>query len=49
MAEWFQSNGLLLGLALLDGLAYAALGRSGYEKEARVLEEARASDPRFCF
>jgi branched-chain amino acid transport system permease protein len=25
MAEWFQDNGLLLGLALLDGLAYAAL------------------------
>src|SRR5689334_15802281 len=25
MAEWFDQNGLLLGLALLDGLAYAAL------------------------
>src|SRR3954466_9049960 len=25
MAEWFSENGLLLGLALLDGLAYAAL------------------------
>jgi branched-chain amino acid transport system permease protein len=25
MAVWFQDNGLLLGLALLDGLAYAAL------------------------
>jgi branched-chain amino acid transport system permease protein len=25
MAEWFADNGLLLGLALLDGLAYAAL------------------------
>lgn len=25
MTEWFTENGLLLGLALLDGLAYAAL------------------------
>src|SRR6478672_3888460 len=25
MVEWFTDNGLLLGLALLDGLAYAAL------------------------
>ncbi|RVT97566.1 branched-chain amino acid ABC transporter permease [Rhodovarius crocodyli] len=25
MADWFADNGLLLGLALLDGLAYAAL------------------------
>src|SRR4051812_11293927 len=25
MGEWFAENGLLLGLALLDGLAYAAL------------------------
>ena len=25
MAGWFSDNGLLLGLALLDGLAYAAL------------------------
>ena len=25
MAAWFEQNGLLLGLALLDGLAYAAL------------------------
>ena len=25
MMEWFSDNGLLLGLALLDGLAYAAL------------------------
>src|ERR671939_438376 len=25
MGEWFAENGLLLGLALLDGLSYAAL------------------------
>src|SRR5688572_7006217 len=25
MAGWFQDNGLLLGLALLDGVSYAAL------------------------
>ena len=25
MGEWFAENGLLLGLAALDGLAYAAL------------------------
>ena len=25
MVDWFEANGLLLGLALLDGLAYAAL------------------------
>ena len=25
MGQWFAENGLLIGLALLDGLAYAAL------------------------